>query len=156
MKPDPKQPQQFYRWVDRDGRLHVASSLDAVPLAERGKLEQVTLNESQHAGDVPLAWRPDWSSFGLGVGAALLGVLLLRLLPSRYRRATGVIVALAAIVLLTGAYLAAVRRSTGVEGAGALAAPSALIQDAKDAVEKLNERQRMRDAQLREIEREKQ
>jgi hypothetical protein len=154
MKPESKPAQSFYRWVDHEGRLHVVSSLDAVPLSERGKLEQVTLNAAEPSLMEPAGWRPDWSSFALGFGAALLVTLLLRLLPGSWKRATGIVLALAAIVLLTGGYLAAVRRSTGVEGASALAAPSALIQDAKDAVQKMNERQLLREKQLQEIEQE--
>lgn len=154
MKPESNRPQNFYRWVDQEGRLHVVSSLDAVPASERGRLEQVTLNEAQRSVIDPLSWRPDWSSFALGFGAALLATLLMRLLPGSWKRGAGILVGLLAIVLLTGAYLAAVRRSAGVEGGGALTAPSALIQDAKNAVEKMNESRRLRDEQLQEIERE--
>ena len=154
MRPEPKQSQSFYRWVDAEGRLHVASSLDSVPLSERGKLEQVTLNEAQRSPVDLLDFRPDGFSFALGFAAALFGTLLLRLLPGSWKRATGIVLGLVAIVLLTGGYLAAVRRSAGVEGGGPLAAPSALIQDAKSAVDKMNERQRLRDKQLQEIEQE--
>jgi hypothetical protein len=48
-------------------------------------------------------------------------------------------------------YLGWMRRSTGVTGA-ALASPSAVIQDAKSAVEKMNAHVRAQEAELKAIE----
>jgi hypothetical protein len=41
-----------------------------------------------------------------------------------------------------------------LETGGAFSSPSAVIQDAQDAVNKMNERQRLRDQQLEELKKE--
>lgn len=152
-------PQVFYRWVDAQGRQHVVSSLDSVPLAERARAERVELSGAPVAPALELprgasepAWRLEPGSFGLGFGAALVLTLLFRLLPSGWRGLTRVAVVLGAAALLTGLYLGALRRTTGGSDAGALATPSALIDDAKAAVKKLEQRQQQQDQQLRELE----
>jgi len=147
-----KDTQAFYRWVDAQGRVHVVSSLDAVPPAARAKAELVTLRGAEET--TPLvsgaAWQPEWLSFAAGFAAALVLSFLFRLLPSGWKGVTRVVVALGLAALLTGAYLAAVRRSAGIAG-GPLASPSALIQDAKDAVDKMNERQKLQEEELKKV-----
>jgi hypothetical protein len=151
MEPSAQQPQTFYRWVDAQGTVHVVGSLDAVPAAERAQLEQVVLKGRE--APIPLAagFRPDWASAALGFGAALLLALLI---PRGWKGATRVALVLAVGALVTGAYLATVRRSVGLETGGAFSSPSAVIQDARDAVNKMNERQRLRDQQLEEMKKE--
>ena len=159
MEPTSSQPQAFYRWVDADGRLHVVSSLDAVPKADRARAERVTLTGqtalgSDPRGAAPAAssdWRLDAGSFGLGFGAALLLSLLFRVLPNGWRSLSRVAVVLGVAALLTGLYLGAIRRSTGAKDGSVLASPSALIEDAKAAVESLNQRQKQQDEELRKI-----
>lgn len=156
MNPRSSQPQSFYRWVDAEGRLHVVSSLDAVPTAERARAEQVTLSADtalDKAGVVTPSpeWRLEPASFGLGFGAALLLSLLFRLLPNGWRTLSRVAIVLGVVTLLTGLYLGAIRRATGAKDTSALASPSALIEDAKAAVEKLNQRQKQQDEELRKL-----
>lgn len=156
MEPKSRQPQSFYRWVDAEGRLHVVSSLDAVPSAERARAERVTLNgQTALGGAVPSTPASDWrlepSSFGLGFGAALLLSLLFRLLPHGWRSFSRIAVVLGVAALLAGLYLGAIRRATGAKDGGALATPGALIDDAKAAVEKLNQRQKEQDEELRKL-----
>ncbi len=57
--------------------------------------------------------------------------------------------------LLTGLYFSAVRSSTGAQGGSVLTSPSALIQDAKGAVEQMNLRQKQQEEELRRIQTEK-
>jgi hypothetical protein len=160
MDPKSKEPQQFYRWVDAEGRLHVVSSLEAVPSAERARAERVTLTGQTALPSVPSraepqaepsAWRFDLGSFGIGFGAALAISLLFRLLPNGWRSLTRVAVVLGLGALLTGLYLGAIRRAAGGGAGGALASPSALIQDAKTAVEQMNQRQKQQEEELRQI-----
>ncbi len=158
MDPRSSQPQAFYRWVDAEGRLHVVSSLDAVPNSERAKAERVTLTgqtalpRDAQVATVPVdAWRLEPGSFGLGFGAALLFSLLFRLLPNGWRSLSRVAVVLGVAALLTGLYLGAIRRTTGAKDGSALAGPSALIEDAKAAVEKMNQRQKQQDEELRRL-----
>lgn len=157
MEPKQGKAQVFYRWVDGDGRVHIVSSLDSVPEADRLKAALVLLNgaDSSH-GEYPALgsasfWQPEWTSFAAGFGVALLLVLIYRLLPSGLRSVTRWAIVLGAAAALTGAYLGWVRRSTGAAGAGALASPSALLEDAKSAVERMNKRQAEQQRELQEI-----
>jgi hypothetical protein len=156
--PKSEKSQDFYRWVDADGRLHVVSSLDAVPAAERSRAEHVRLDGAAALGSVPspsvaaATWQPDPASFALGIGAALVFGLLFRLLPGGWRAITRVAVVLGIGALLTGLYLGSIRRAAGVSGAGALASPRALIDDAKAAVQKLDARHEQQEEELRKIE----
>jgi hypothetical protein len=152
----PGQTQSFYRWQDAQGRVHIVSSLDEVPLAERAKLGRVDLNGadavSHYPSDTPGTALPkiDWPSAAIGFGAALLVAMVFRFVPNGWRWLGRLALVGGIGLLLTGAYLAAVRRSAGFEG-GALASPSALIQDAKTAVEQMNQRQKQQDEELRKI-----
>ena len=156
MPPRSSSPQTFYRFVDEKGRLHVVSSLDALPRDQRAGAERVELAPESALGRVPAAtteraWQLEPGSFGLGFGAALLLSLLFRLLPGGWRSVTRVAVVLGISALLTGLYLGSIRRATGQAGGSALASPSALIEDAKSAVEKLNQRQKQQDEELRKL-----
>ena len=151
-------PQTFYRWVDGQGRVHVVSSLESVPPADRGKASVVELNSEDSLGQYQAvgsasgnSWRPDWTSFTAGFGVALLLALVSRMLPNSWRWLWRVGLVLGAGALLTAAYLGAIRRSTGMPGASALATPSALIEDAKGAVEQMNQRQKQQEEEIRKI-----
>ncbi|HEY6080678.1 MAG TPA: hypothetical protein VIW29_17810 [Polyangiaceae bacterium] len=157
MEPKQGQDQSFYRWIDGEGRVHIVSSLASVPEADRPKAAVVLLNGTDSLGEYPTldnvtSFQPQWPSFAAGFGVALLLVLVYRLLPNGLRGVTRWAIVLGAAVLLTGAYLGYVRRSTGVAGAGALASPNALLDDAKSAVERMNKRQAEQQRQLQEIE----
>jgi hypothetical protein len=149
--------QQFYRWKDAQGREHIVSSLSDVPPAERAKATSVELSGEDATGSYQAptgapAARPalDWASFGIGFGAALLLSFLLRLLPGRGRFLWRVVLVVGTGLLLSGLYLGLTRRAAGLQG-GVLAAPSALIQDARGAVEQMNQRQKQQEEELRKI-----
>jgi len=150
-------PQNFYRWVDGEGREHIVSSPDSVPPADRGKAKQVVLNgvDSVAAHYAPpgteKTWHPDWASFAAGFGVALVVALIFRMLPGSFRWVTRVGLVVGVAALLIGAYLGMLRRSTGMPGAGVFAAPSALIDDAKAAVEQVNQRQKQQEEEIRKI-----
>jgi hypothetical protein len=153
-KPGPTQ--DFYRWEDAQGRVHIVSSLDEVPAAERAKMAHVELNSSDAVARYPSpsSWsfpQIEWPSFAIGFGAALLVAMVFRLMPNAWRWLWKLALVGGIGFLLTGAYLGAVRRSAGLEGGGALASPSALIQDAKSAVEQMNQRQKEQAKELQEI-----
>jgi hypothetical protein len=128
--PSEQKAQSFYRWVDERGTVHVVSSLDAVPAAERARMEAVELQGKPLEFDS--GFRPDWSSAALGFGAGLLFVLVL---PRGWKGVTRIAVVVAIGAILVGGYLATLRRSTGADPSSLLASPSAIIQDAKAAVE---------------------
>jgi hypothetical protein len=84
-------------------------------------------------------------------GVALL--LLSRFMPNglRWLGKLGAFALVAAV--LGGLYLGALRRSVG-SSSSLLASPSAIIEDTKRAVEKINQSQKARDEELRRIQNE--
>jgi hypothetical protein len=145
----------FYRYRDANGRVVIVDSLDRVPASARSKLEHVALE----APPAPAFALPEslggralhWPSFGAGAACMLLaGLVLFGLLRSRARFAR--VLLLGSMVLLgAGAYFGWVRRTTGHDGP-LLESPAALIDDARDAVQKMNERSREQERVLRELE----
>ena len=143
----------YYRFTDASGRVHIVDSLDRVPSSERAHAEKVELGAQAEPSALPFAARPtDFRSFALGAAAALLLVLVFRYLPRtmRFVLRFGIVAGLAA--LLMGGYFSWIRRAAGHTD-GALATPQALMDDAKGAVDKLNERMRAQDRELEDIER---
>jgi hypothetical protein len=142
----------YYRFQDSAGRVHIVDSLDAVPQALRPQAQRI---EYQAQPDTVGAHLPraltSWQTFGLGFIAALLVVFLFRRLPGTMRLVLrfGIIGAL--IALMAGAYLGWMRRATGASS-DALATPGALIDDAKNAVAKMNARVKAEQAELKEAE----
>jgi hypothetical protein len=148
--PGDREPQRFYRWVDANGTVHVVSSLDAVPAAERARMEEVPLPGHAEPAS-PIGFQPDWGSVALGLGA---GLLLALVLPRGRKGLTRTAVVLGLGALLVGGYLATLRRTTGADSTSAWASPRAIIEDAKAAVEKANEVQRARERELEQIRKE--
>ena len=144
----------YYRWTDSEGRLHIVSSLDAVPIAARPKVERLELGVPHPPSIVEGAPAVSSSSAALWLLlAASVGLVLLvasRFMPSglRWLAKLGAIALVAA--LLGGLYLGALRRSVG-SSSSLLASPSAIIDDTKRAVEKINQSQKQRDEELRRI-----
>ena len=153
MEPKPGEPQVFYRWLDAQGRLHVVSSIEQVPTADRAKASLVVLNGaesvSEYASGAPAAWRLDGVSFAVGVAAALVLGVVFRALPGSLRKLSRFAIVLGLAALAGAAYLGVVRRSVGMPGAAALATPSALVEDARRAVENMNQRQKQQDEEIK-------
>ncbi|RYZ09723.1 MAG: hypothetical protein EOO73_02240 [Myxococcales bacterium] len=147
--PTEAKSQSFYRWVDERGTVHVVSSLEAVPAAERKQMEQVSLQEKDPG--LAAGFRLEWSSAALGFGAGLLLVLML---PRGWKGVTRFVLVLGIGALLVGGYLAAVRRSTGSDSTSLLAAPSAIVRDAQAVVEKVKQAQQAREQELESIRKE--
>ena len=153
--PEPaRRTEVYYRWTDSDGRLHVVSSLDSVPVAAREKVERLELGVPHPPSVVERANAVSSNSLApwLVLGA-IAGVVLLvasRFMPSglRWLAKLGAFALVAA--LLGALYLGALRRSVG-SSSGLLASPSAIIDDTKRAVEKINLSQKQRDEELRRI-----
>jgi hypothetical protein len=145
----------FYRYRDADGRVVIVDSLDRVPASARSKLEHVALE----APAAPAFALPEsfggralhWPSFGAGAACMLVaGLVLFGLQRSRARFVR--VLLLGSVVLLgAGAYFGWVRRTTGHEGP-LLESPAALIDDARNAVQKMNERSQQQERVLRELE----
>jgi hypothetical protein len=87
----------------------------------------------------------------VGFAVALLLAAVFKLMPQGLRFVWRAALVLGVGVLLTGLYLTAVRSSAGMQGGSVLTSPSALIQDAKGAVEQMNLRQKQQEEELRQI-----
>jgi hypothetical protein len=145
----------YYRWTDSGGRVHLVSSLDAVPAAVRPRVERLELGVRaapsvvERAGAaVTSGGSASWLLLAAGLGVVLIAAS--RFMPHglRWLAKVGVFALVAA--LLGGLYLGALRRSTGT-GDSLLATPSAIIDDTKQAVEKINQRQMQQQEELRRI-----
>jgi hypothetical protein len=90
-------------------------------------------------------------TFGLGFGAALLVALVFKKLPGTMRLLLRVTIIGGFVALLGGAYLGWVRRTTQ-QSNDVLAGPGAMIDDAKQAVAKMNARIQAEQAELKETE----
>jgi hypothetical protein len=144
----------FYRYHDARGRIVIVDSLSRVPSSARGSMETVVLAPPPG----PIAGLPalsleslHWPSFAAGACSLLfVGVVWLGL-----RRVGGRLLRFSLlgglVVLGAGAYFGWVRRVAGQNGA-AVSSPAALIEDARGAVEKMNERMREQQRVLEELE----
>jgi hypothetical protein len=90
-------------------------------------------------------------TFALGFGAALLVVLVFKKLPGTMRLLLRVAIIGGFVALLGGAYLGWVRRTTQ-QSSDILAGPGAMIDEAKQAVAKMNARIQAEQAELKETE----
>lgn len=157
MGPEHGRTEQYYRFVDASGHVYIASSREALPAGAQGKAELVELDpaaiKKEHLLGGPAPFRVDGWSFASGAAAALLLMLIFRMLPGGMRQVSKLALMAALGALGVGLYFGYLRQSTGA-GTGAFASPSALIEDAKGAVEKMQQRQREQEAELRAIERE--
>lgn len=156
MEPRRNAEQTFHRWIDGEGRLHIVSSLDDVPMSERPKVAPVPLTgvdslAGAHRSEGSPTWQPEWVSFGAGFGVALVLVLLYRLIPGGARSVTRAALIAGVVMLLAGAYLGLLRRATGTQAGSVLSAPSAIIQDAQRAVDQMNARQKQQEDELRKL-----
>jgi hypothetical protein len=155
VEPKPGEPQVFYRWLDAQGRLHVVSSIEQVPIADRPKASLVVLNGAESVSELgsgsgsAAAWRLDTVSFAIGVAAALILTLVFRALPSSLRKLSRFAIVLGLAALAGAAYLGVVRRSVGMPGASPLTTPSALVEDARRAVDNMNLRQKQQDEEIK-------
>jgi hypothetical protein len=144
----------YYRARDAEGREYIVDSRDQLPAALRERAQRIevlpvaTLQEPKTPS---LTKRIDWPSLAIGFG---LGALLVGLGLSA-RRGSGPLSKLALFgavaVLLMGLYFGWLRRMSGA-GGSTLSTPSALIDDAKRAVDRMNERNRKQEQLLQELE----
>ena len=114
-------------------------------------MQEVSLQGRASPSGVSEGFVPEWGSVALGFGA---GMLLVLVLPHRWKWVTRFAAVLATGALLSGAYLAVVRRTSGAGNGSLLATPSTIIQDAKAAVEKANAAQRQREQEPEDIRKE--
>lgn len=151
-------PNVFYRYRTRDGRVAIVDSLDRVPASDRSRAERVELEAPPVASRFPVvsevAAHMDWPSFATGFGVALGIAALVSFFGRGSARLLGFLVVAAIVVAGTGAYFGMLRRATG-QSEATFSSPGAIIDDAKRAVEKVNQRQREQEKLIDDIQHEK-
>jgi hypothetical protein len=149
----------FYRYKSASGRTVIVDSLDRIPPAERANVERIDLEAppapraTSSAESVVAGVRLDWPSFATGFGAALALAAVLLAVTRSSRWLLGVVAALSVAIVGTGLYLGHLRRTAGQSGA-TFASPSAIIEDARDAVKKAQARETEQDRVIRELQKE--
>jgi hypothetical protein len=145
--------------------VHLVDSWSDVPQALQSKAQRIELGPRPanpgarvSADTVAASTEPglDWLSFGLGAGCgALLAVMLFLVRGTRpLLRIALSLGALAVLASLVGAaYLGLLRRETG-QSSSTLGSPSEIVNDAKKAVEAMEQRNNQQDRVLEEIKRE--
>lgn len=148
----------FYRYRDPSGRLVIVDSLARVPSSARGAVETVVLAPTSGTGLLALPTRlaQDFHAPSFIVGALLTLALGALWLLSRRSQSRLLRLALFGGLVLAGssAYLGWVRRTTG-QGDSLVASPAALVDDARAAVQKMNERSREQQRVLEQLENER-
>jgi hypothetical protein len=140
----------YYRFQDASGRTHIVDSLDSVPQASRPQAQRIEYQPQPEPSVLQLPHTlSTWQTFGLGFAGALLVVFLFRRLPGTMRLVLRMGIVGGVLVLLGSAYLGWMRRATG-QSSGALASPTAIIDDAKSAVDKMNARMAAEQAEIKE------
>jgi hypothetical protein len=139
----------YYRFQDASGRTHIVDSLDSVPQASRPQAQRIEYQAQPEPSALSVPHTlGTWQIFALGFAAALLISFLFRRLPGTMRLVLRLGIIGGVIVLLGGAYLGWMRRATG-QAHDALASPTAIIDDAKGAVDKMNARMAAEQAEIK-------
>jgi hypothetical protein len=143
----------YYRYRGPDGRIVIVDSASDVPPEARDRAERIELGRASEGTTTALATRLDWPSFAGGFGLALVFAAIVLLGRRGSLRWLGFLAIFGLLTVGFGAYLGFLRRSTG-QTTAIFASPSAVIDDARRAVEVMKERERERDRMIDQIQRE--
>ena len=151
----------FYRYRDGAGRIVVVDSLTRVPASQRASAEAVVLapasdgsvlSETAMSAARGLARDLHMPSFIAGLSSALLVAFVFVVVGRKLGRLFRGALVVGVVGVGVVAYFGWVRRTTGQSG-DLLASPGALIEDARGAVQKLNQRTAEQQRALEELER---
>jgi hypothetical protein len=147
----------YYRYRGADGRIVIVDSASQLPSGERDRAERIEFGHSSDgtttATATALARRLDWPSFAAGFGVALVFAAIVLVLRRGSLRWLGFLAVLGLLVGGFGAYLGFLRRSVG-QSTEIFASPSAMIDDARRAVEAVKKKERERDRVIEETQHE--
>lgn len=145
----------FYRYDTADGRTVITDSLSDLPAAERARVERITLAPDHARAESVTTSKlaVDWPSFAAGFAAAAVLVAIGWAITRGSLRWLAFVLLAGGALLGASAYLGLLRRSTGL-GTSALATPSAVIDDARRAVEQAKQRQSEQDRLIQQIQKE--
>jgi hypothetical protein len=146
---------RYYRFADPSGRVHLVDSIDSVPQALRAQAACIEYHDAPsslpsviaHAAATPTSYQ----IFGLGFAAALIAAFVFSRLPGSLRVVSKMVIVVGGVALLAGLYFGWLRR-TAQQSADTFAGPGTLLEDAKQAVAKMNARTRAEQAELKEAE----
>jgi hypothetical protein len=153
----------FYRYRDASGRVVIVDTLARVPASQRASAEAVVLAPAGETGASAavsaaalstareLARDLHMPSFIAGMSLALLVALAFVALERKLGRLLRGALVLGALGLGVVVYFGWVRRTAGQSG-DLLASPGALIDDARGAVQKMNQRTLEQQRELKELE----
>lgn len=146
----------YYRYRAADGRIVIVDSAGQIPADRREGAERIEFGPATGeatTSTTALARRLDWPSFAAGFGVALIFAAIVLVVRRGSLRWLGFLALLGLLVGGFGAYLGFLRRSTG-QATEIFASPSAVVDDARRAVEAVKRRERERDRVIEEIQRE--
>jgi hypothetical protein len=144
---------QFYRYTD-DGRVVIVDDLSRIPARLRDSAESIRFERPSTVSLPALRELPErvhWASFLAGASVALVVTLAVLALRRRVHGLMRWAIALGVLALGAGAYFGWLRRMGG-QSEQLLGSPQSLIEDARAAVERMNERTRAQQQELRELE----
>ena len=159
--PGDESRQTFYRYEDASGRVVIVDSIDKLPKHARDNAKSIELEEAPDLPAVPsltgnAAAKPDFhlGSFALGIGVAVIFVAVAFLLKRSGSLFLAKLLGGAALVaLIGGLYLGLLRRSTG-QSDELWSSPTAIVDDARRAVDQANQSRRKQEELLDQIQRE--
>jgi hypothetical protein len=156
--PETSEGATYYRYDDH-GRVVIVDSLARVPAAARHSARPIALppppapaGALQQILEAPAGLH--WPSFAAGVGCSVIALLLALSFQRGMRRLMRYALFAGAVAVGAAAYFGWVRRSSG-EDAALFASPKAMIEDARSAVEKMNQRTREQQKVLEELQKER-
>ncbi len=148
----------FYRYRDAQDRLVIVDSPARIPASARSSAERIQLTQPERTLALPdreaIARELHWPSFLSGAACVLLFGCALLIVRGRAKGLTRLAVLAGVAALGTGLYFGWARRLSGQSGE-LLASPAALIDDARGAVEKMNQKSREQQRVLKELEAER-
>ncbi len=168
MGPEGSKTEQFFRYTDASGRVHIVSSPDALPPEARAKAELVVLNPEvtrrEQAIMPALTTAPKLElhglSFGAGFASALVLALIFRMMPQDMRWAPKLAIMAVLAVGGGGLYFGYLHQMSGISPAASgsssspFASPTTLIDDARRTVEQVQQSRKRQEEDLEAIKRE--
>lgn len=140
----------FFQYLDASGAVHLVDRLDKVPEAFRGQAHKIELPVAEVAAlkeTLTGGQSIDPLSFGFGFAAAMALSALLWVVRGTAKLALKLAILVLLGILGTGLYLGYVRRSAGLSEQ-LLSDPKQLVDDAREAAERLDERRKATEKEL--------
>jgi len=144
----------YYRYRGPDGRIVIVDSTRQIPSDARERAERIELRPAEGTTTTFASARQlDWPSFAAGFGVALIFAAILLVVRRGSLRWLGFLAVLGLLIGGFGAYLGLLRRTTGVSSE-MFASHTAVVADARRAVDAMKKHEREQQRVIEEIQRE--